>query len=107
MRISDWSSDVCSSDLVLEPRLELREQRLNRARGFGAGPARFDPRDAVEQPFARRHDVADRRVETRADRPVGSDGLPEARSLVALADAGLARDHRAAVEPAGDRKSVG
>src|SRR3546814_15672846 len=27
MRISDWSSDVCSSDLVAEPRLEARNGR--------------------------------------------------------------------------------
>src|SRR3546814_3149186 len=41
MRISDWSSDVCSSDLlgdrVLEEAVELTGGRVQRADGTGAG----------------------------------------------------------------------
>src|SRR3546814_3434612 len=56
MRISDWSSDVCSSDLGLGKRRLLRVargefgpvQRLDRARGGGFGHHRV-------QPFGRKH----------------------------------------------------
>src|SRR3546814_19740763 len=36
MRISDWSSDVCSSDLELALRLQLRLQRLGAMREAAA-----------------------------------------------------------------------
>src|SRR3546814_13598193 len=62
MRISDWSSDVCSSDLLAQPRLEAR------------------PRP--EQPEARPHLEHDRARPLRADlravavRPRGEEALP-------------------------------
>src|SRR3546814_14356227 len=37
MRISDWSSDVCSSDLKAEPLLEHKGQHA-RPMGIGVGP---------------------------------------------------------------------
>src|SRR3546814_9421803 len=46
MRISDWSSDVCSSDLVVAEYADL-----------GAGEER--QRDVTEDFFLRRHDLAD------------------------------------------------
>src|SRR3546814_7672231 len=52
MRISDWSSDVCSSDLALEDDAEAGEQQhrgQKRGRGRDRAPARDE---AVE----RRHD---------------------------------------------------
>src|SRR3546814_7680895 len=36
MRISDWSSDVCSSDLVHAPRLEIAAVRTARNLAIGA-----------------------------------------------------------------------
>src|SRR3546814_18714796 len=47
MRISDWSSDVCSSDLSLAPRRIKRRQ--HRRRSERAGQPLPDPR--AEQPF--------------------------------------------------------
>src|SRR3546814_19018775 len=49
MRISDWSSDVCSSDLLADLRLEL-------ALGLGLRPARDDdaPAGALSGPPGRR-----------------------------------------------------
>src|SRR3546814_12308348 len=44
MRISDWSSDVCSSDLIEEEGLEFRHRR---AAGDLAEIAAFLPRTAV------------------------------------------------------------
>src|SRR3546814_12264822 len=38
MRISDWSSDVCSSDLIL-PQMPLRQQVGEEGREFKAGRA--------------------------------------------------------------------
>src|SRR3546814_9968000 len=35
MRISDWSSDVCSSDLAREDRLDQRERHAELRREFG------------------------------------------------------------------------
>src|SRR3546814_12351320 len=45
MRISDWSSDVCSSDLPLHPRVEDREveQLLFGRRDKGVSIGRTDP----------------------------------------------------------------
>src|SRR3546814_19050157 len=40
MRISDWSSDVCSSDLLLSPRCSLPTEKAGaKAPAFFAGPA--------------------------------------------------------------------
>src|SRR3546814_6080704 len=37
MRISDWSSDVCSSDLRHDPHLRITKLALERRRGYEAG----------------------------------------------------------------------
>src|SRR3546814_12395893 len=47
MRISDWSSDVCSSDLGQRVRFRPRRQREQR----GARPARHGPGDAAQCPY--------------------------------------------------------
>src|SRR3546814_1202190 len=44
MRISDWSSDVCSSDLVLTAKRPLEQPDADRARQVG-GARLVDPRD--------------------------------------------------------------
>src|SRR3546814_2147043 len=81
MRISDWISDVCSSDLPAIPRTEslhrtnLRtEQRRGRvAPDAEAAPGRGDPLDD-----RRRSPRPVRRVRTRQDHhPAGSDPRSE------------------------------
>src|SRR3546814_16908595 len=71
MRISDWSSDVCSSDL-LEDRLEevpvarVRAQLLQVVAGAEAAPGALDDdhadrlvgRDAIERLLQRAHESA-------------------------------------------------
>src|SRR3546814_5121089 len=73
MRISDWSSDVCSSDLIGELLLRYRKVAFDEARGadrkaimnfadqVGEPRERVAPPD-VEQPFA-----ADRRLDQYVD----------------------------------------
>src|SRR3546814_17452908 len=46
MRISDWSSDVCSSDLGREQEIALVARRIDRAVQFGAVGA-FDTADVM------------------------------------------------------------
>src|SRR3546814_10886030 len=45
MRISDWSSDVCSSDLFQASRVPLhwRHAAMTWSMGLGTGPIRIDP----------------------------------------------------------------
>src|SRR3546814_8086053 len=78
MRMSDWSSDVCSSDLIVFPR---REALIG-----GKGDLLDQPPAAGEAAFVRRifhreaRRVADRRARTRdrrraeAERGSGDDG---------------------------------
>src|SRR3546814_84392 len=40
MRISDWSSDVCSSDLLASTDCQLRKERRSRDRVFQSPPCR-------------------------------------------------------------------
>src|SRR3546814_11140820 len=61
MRISDWSSDVCSSDLLLLESGLLRLQPLNF--GVAGGDIRSDIRmDARESPIRTRADIAARNL---------------------------------------------
>src|SRR3546814_2994539 len=53
MRISDWSSDVCSSDLAPNSRAAFRNDlnlisRLHSTSGFGVRPARYSARKWVK-----------------------------------------------------------
>src|SRR3546814_7101333 len=68
MRISDWSSDVCSSDLVHPLEIEGEVERLAHA---GVGELRLA---AVEEPglHARRRAV----LQHRAPDPAGIEGRP-------------------------------
>src|SRR3546814_4377042 len=58
MRISDWSSDVCSSDLKGQP---TEQPRQHTHRQEEAGPA-GDPACPVERRTAARHDAMNVRV---------------------------------------------
>src|SRR3546814_11887301 len=111
MRISDWSSDVCSSDLLLEPRL------VDRAVGF-------DMVHRILKGIAVRHDaVVDFMPLKYALEHLHDE---RGRNILELAVAGVERRHRALVRYelakrrelvarsvypqigiAGDRKSVG
>src|SRR3546814_1647943 len=53
MRISDWSSDVCSSDLVAEEALENTVTILNRSKDFARAKAKnvADMTEAGENGF--------------------------------------------------------
>src|SRR3546814_14004544 len=60
MRISDWSSDVCSSDLLQD----LRQAQMGRAFERGPGQAPF----RVAQPHRARRAVLDREQPYAGDR---------------------------------------
>src|SRR3546814_3359850 len=49
MRISDWSSDVCSSDLVQQRQGEVRRRPVDQRRGQGLAVAAAGLAYAVEQ----------------------------------------------------------
>src|SRR3546814_15014535 len=76
MRISDWSSDVCSSDLARAPRafgvlgLVVDEQRLRRCCAELPQALQEDRRLRLGQPKLRRteHAVVEQREQRRADR---------------------------------------
>src|SRR3546814_12467856 len=82
MRISDWSSDVCSSDLLLEPRL------VDRAVGF-------DMVHRILKGIAVRHDA----VVDFLPLKYALEHLPDerGRNILELAVAGVERRHRAPV----------
>src|SRR3546814_161984 len=101
MRISDWSSDVCSSDLVVEAQRVVAQGAGFRARHFledaGAG---LGLGDAVAQHVLRR-DAGDERGHRRGQQVVGrlDEELHRRLDLVELrigADRGELRDPAAA-----------
>src|SRR3546814_9630223 len=76
MRSSDWSSDVCSSDLAKAGTESLREQigeaatKLRPAPRANAGP----PPSGLEQLLAREEEAATKRVADRSEqRRVGNE----------------------------------
>src|SRR3546814_3792429 len=69
MRISDWSSDVCSSDLRVERAVELRREREEHAREHQHG--REAEHEEVEEFGDTADDDADRDLARRHVRPVG------------------------------------
>src|SRR3546814_2629609 len=79
MRISDWSSDVCSSDLRRDGQRDQREQNGGIAGAIGADPpeqgqvgAERDHR-AAERQIDKRDDVRHRGVEGQRRTPTGAD----------------------------------
>src|SRR3546814_18737422 len=83
MRISDWSSDVCSSDLGGERRADLAARRTRqRARSRGDAGARNADRGAScgRRRGAGRHPSADRGAR-RGDDPAGS-GMSVVTALI-------------------------
>src|SRR3546814_14023605 len=95
MRISDWSSDVCSSDLIGIARLDRVEQRLVRQVGIALGglEPRIEPvsRDARAVTMAelaahlgklvRIFHLAERRpIERSEERRVGKECVSQCRS---------------------------
>src|SRR3546814_16739442 len=81
MRISDWSSDVCSSDLHAERAVEVEDVGADRLAG-GVGEA--DAREAegvLERPV---HQHPPERVEqpvAKGDRPAVENARSEERSV--------------------------
>src|SRR3546814_7806500 len=69
MRISDWSSDVCSSDLDPPLQAEPRDQQLRRG-GRGEGEDERDLRGPVAHPVKKRA-VGGRADERGAPRELG------------------------------------
>src|SRR3546814_8714780 len=106
MRISDWSSDVCSSDLGLPRRLRLLAM-TNLTGRTSLGPARVD-RGFHRQPDAQRMRFQLLRIERDAHRQALDDFHPVARRILRWdqreGGAGAAgdADHLAAIDE--DRK---
>src|SRR3546814_19652355 len=75
MRISDWSSDVCSSDLVNERQLELARRHIAKLGGL----VRDGVKAGVEEVAI--HHVADRAIAGRChpNRHTGHDNLGDWR----------------------------
>src|SRR3546814_10026348 len=76
MRISDWSSDVCSSDLPVGARTDAAGSRRLRLRP-AAGAARAGSRDLVRARHRRRRafrDLPARRIHARITRLHEADG---------------------------------
>src|SRR3546814_4536931 len=71
VRISDWSSDVCSSDLAMEARLE-RHQRLRLAAEQAREIGRAVHRVALRQIDQDRRDVARRRGKIDPTEDIGA-----------------------------------
>src|SRR3546814_10363800 len=79
MRISDWSSDVCSSDLIVERRRRLPAQFLDVAPQVFA-PKMLPCRDAAaHRADPRRNTLAHGKMDARCERAVGD--LDQHRAL--------------------------
>src|SRR3546814_6777587 len=104
MRISDWSSDVCSSDLDVDHRLD-REDHAGLQFGAGAGAAGMDDLGRVVEQAADAvaAEIAHHAVTMRLGMLL--DGMADVAEVIAglrLIDA----DHQAFVGDVEDRKSV-
>src|SRR3546814_17229251 len=89
LRISDWSSDVCSSDVAVVVALQLELPAGDAALAVGLGEGRED---------ARAHAGAERRR-----RPLERGRLAEGDGAVGHPDLGLRRNSRAARDCARQR----
>src|SRR3546814_4535788 len=70
MRISDWSSDVCSSDLLETPIVAFRtrfleERRHRNCKTVAAGAARVLARDTIEPTFPAAREREVRRIDRK------------------------------------------
>src|SRR3546814_13948505 len=66
LRISDWSSDVCSSDLALDPPVAVEDK----CRNIAALPIELDARDLALDPLrpvGLRHPAQEARIKTRLE----------------------------------------
>src|SRR3546814_10510919 len=66
LRISDWSSDVCSSDLALDPPVAVEDK----CRNIAALPIELDARDLALDPLrpvGLRHPAQEARIKTRIE----------------------------------------
>src|SRR3546814_6741261 len=97
MRISDWSSDVCSSDLA-----DAHQQRMQ-APCIGAGDAEAEA--AQRQLLAGLGQVADRRGDQATDGVVFVVVEVGAEALVEVLDRGQRVDHVLAVGLRGDQRA--
>src|SRR3546814_2172771 len=70
MRISDWSSDVCSSDLAYAQARHRRPPGLGLVLGYRAGPDRPARRHDLRPSARRRRSGARVRIPPRASRPL-------------------------------------
>src|SRR3546814_9412900 len=86
MRISDWSSDVCSSDLIVERRQKPAQKFI---RGNGVGPVDdLDERSVEINEQARA--IEKRRGWTRKDARIGTD---RHQTPFAVIDSGRSEEH--------------
>src|SRR3546814_12668861 len=85
MRISDWSSDVCSSDLAFISRIPTATSSNWRRRGSGRTTAPPDrPAESAADPIRHlRRDLIGRLIERDADR-IGVDRRPRPARLETL-----------------------
>src|SRR3546814_4670989 len=81
MRISDWSSDVCSSDLEITPLTTLDGHQLRR-RGLVGQPIADDPGEvgAVQVPVADLDQLASHEFGRSEERRVGKECVSTCRS---------------------------
>src|SRR3546814_2295241 len=77
MRISDWSSDVCSSDLIEAREMDERAERARRTRPIGVGRA-VEPHLRERASALDQHRIAD--MERSEERRVGNEGGSPCRS---------------------------
>src|SRR3546814_16259983 len=90
MRISDWSSDVCSSDLV-DDRVGARERPLQRADALVVGQVGADPLDLVAARGDRRGPACDADELVPADRQSAQQGRADERKRVGQGKSGAGR----------------
>src|SRR3546814_11275169 len=88
MRISDWSSDVCSSDLKAQIAIDRVEQRAKRLRLIDHLGVRAEDMRVVLRELADTHDAVQRAV--RLD-PGAAAELGQPQRQVAIAGEALTR----------------
>src|SRR3546814_4683713 len=99
MRISDWSSDVCSSDLILERKIDLRHRLEDQLLGDALVVIAFEPGEQV---------TLVRKKQRALDfEPIGGEPLEADRRIGAVgAGPKILPDTRLRVEIGPDRPAV-